>query len=217
VLSQEERAAGLLFAGFGPFGKALGGVARAAATRLDDVLGSFLRGIRALPGQGLESLRGLRGRGLGLLGDLGAGLRARLGAIGRGGSDVAIGAERVIGEGGTAAARGGRTTLYHYTSEAGQAGILSSGHIRPSLARNNPRDVRYGEGQYLSDIRPGSLTSSQLARRFVGRPYLGRRFTHYLEIDVTGLSVMEGRPGVFVVPNVDPLDLVGRIVSWGRN
>jgi hypothetical protein len=65
---------------------------------LDDVLGSFVRGIKALPGQGLESLRGLRGRGLGLLDGVLGGLRARFGAIGRGGAavdNVAVGVGRV--------------------------------------------------------------------------------------------------------------------------
>jgi hypothetical protein len=38
-----------------------------------------------------------------------------------------------------------------------------------------------------------------------------------VEIDVTGLNVIEGRAGVFVVPNEGPLDLTGRIVSWGAN
>jgi RHS repeat-associated protein len=137
VLSQEERAAGLLFAGFGPFGKALGGVARAAAGRLDDVLGAFLRGLKALPGQGLESLRGLRGRGLGLLGDLGAGLRAR---YGRGADDVAIGVGRAAG------GEAGRT-LFNARSSLGVARTVARS-INPS--RLNP-NARFGRAIYLSE------------------------------------------------------------------
>lgn len=53
--------------------------------------------------------------------------------------------------------------------------------------------------------------------RFVRMGFLGARFSHYLEIDVTGLEVIEGRPNVFVVPNSGPLDVSNRIVSWGQN
>jgi RHS repeat-associated protein len=91
LLSGEEAAAGLLFAGLGPFGKLLGaarGAATAALGRFDDIFGRFVHAMRDLPGRGLETLRGLRTRGLGWLGDLGAGLRARFGAIGRGGGAV---------------------------------------------------------------------------------------------------------------------------------
>jgi hypothetical protein len=86
--------------------------------------------------------------------------------------------------------------------------------VHPKL---NPKDVRYGNGQYLSDIKPGTKTSSQLSRAFLTNPWQGARFTHFVEIDVSGLIVKEGRPGVFVIRNNKSLDLTGRIVSWGRN
>lgn len=108
-----------------------------------------------------------------------------------------------------------RRVLYHYTDEAGMNGITQSGELRPSLRANNPRDVRYGEGQYMSDIAPGTRTPAQLSREFLGQPFQGRRFTHYVEIDVTGLDVVQGRNGVFVVPGNQPLDLTGRIVGSG--
>ena len=92
-----------------------------------------------------------------------------------------------------------RRVLYHYTDEAGMRGITQSGKLRPSLRANNPRDVRYGEGQYLSDFVPGTKPPAQLSREFLGQPFQGRRFTHYVEIDVTGLEVVQGRNGVFVV------------------
>ena len=34
-------------------------------------------------------------------------------------------------------------------------GILQTKVIKPSLKEPNPKDVRYGNGQYLSDIVPG--------------------------------------------------------------
>jgi hypothetical protein len=110
-----------------------------------------------------------------------------------------------------------RETLFHYTDEAGQNGILDSGQLNPSLKSVNPADARYGNGQYLSDVQPGSMSCAQLSRCFLGQPFQGSRFTNYVEIDVTGLDIIKGRPGVFVNPSETPLDLAGRIVSWGRN
>jgi len=114
-----------------------------------------------------------------------------------------------------AAAPAQRRTLYHYTTEKGQKGIIQSCELWPSTKAVNPRDVRYGDGQYLSDIAPGTKTPGQLSRAFLNDPRGWRRFTHRVEIDVTGLSVVEGRPGVFVILNKSNLDLTGRIVGSG--
>jgi RHS repeat-associated protein len=127
--------------------------------------------------------------------------------------EIAAGAETTAEDAGSGAAR----TLFHYTDEAGQKGILDSGQLNPSLREVNPADDRYGNGQYLSDIKPGSMTSNQLSRAFLGAPFWGSRFTNFVEIDVSGLNVVEGRAGVFVIPNEGPLDLTGRIASWGAN
>jgi hypothetical protein len=107
------------------------------------------------------------------------------------------------------------TTLFHYTTEEGMNGILESEQLNPSLKALNPADARYGNGQYLSDIAPGSMTPAQLSRQFLGMPFQGSRFTNWVEIDVSGLNVVQGRAGVFVVPNEGPLDLAGRIVGSG--
>jgi len=108
-------------------------------------------------------------------------------------------------------------TLFDYTNAAGLKGILESGKLLPSLKSLNPRDVRYGNGQYLSDIRPGTMSCAQLSRCFLGQPFQGQRFKNYVEIDVSGLNVVKGREGVFVIPNEGPLDLTGRIVGSGAN
>lgn len=107
--------------------------------------------------------------------------------------------------------------LYHYTNDTSLQAILKSLELRPSLAHARPQDVRYGDGQYLCSVRPGTMTAAQLSRLLVGHPFSGYRFTHYLAIDVTGLVVHQGRPEIFVVPNSGSLDLTGRIVSTGRN
>ena len=96
-------------------------------------------------------------------------------------------------------------------------GIVPTLQINPSLAADNPRDVRYGDGQYLSDILPGSMTSAQLSQVFLGMPFQGQRFTNYVGIDVKGLLVVMGRPNVYVVPSTKPLDLTGRVTGFGRN
>ncbi|MFE9575344.1 putative T7SS-secreted protein [Nocardia sp. NPDC006044] len=108
-------------------------------------------------------------------------------------------------------------SLYHYTNEQGHDAILDSQELRPSLREHNPKDARYGDGQYLTDIEPGTRTPAQLSAAFLRVPWAGAKFSHFLEIDVTGLTVVQGRPGVFVVPNTEPLDLAGRIVRSGRN
>jgi len=110
----------------------------------------------------------------------------------------------------------GIKTLYHYTDETGLKGILNSQKLNPSLKAINPKDARYGNGQYFSDIVPGSKTPAQLSRQFIKNPFQGRRFTHYIEVDVTGLNVIKGREGVYVVLGEEPLDLVNRIVSSGK-
>lgn len=107
-------------------------------------------------------------------------------------------------------------TLYHYTDAKGLQGILSSGLLKPSLTQNNPNDVRYGEGQYLSDIIPGSKSSAQLSRLFVNNPFQGKKYTHYIEILVDGLSIVKGRKNVYVIQSQDSLSLMGRIIDFGK-
>jgi len=50
----------------------------------------------------------------------------------------------------------------------------------------------------------------------IGHPFQGQKFTHYIEIEVTGLTVIHGRLGVWVIPNNHPLDLTNRIVRYGK-
>ena len=107
--------------------------------------------------------------------------------------------------------------LYHYTNLAALQAIRASGQLLPSLQRLRPRDVRYGQGQYLTDIVPGTVNTAQLSRLLVNHPYGASRFTHFLAIDVSGLTVRKGRDGVFVIPNDDILIVTGRIVRTGSN
>jgi len=115
------------------------------------------------------------------------------------------------------AANKGPSTLFHYTDEAGQRGILESGRLNPSLKSVSPKDARYGDGQYLSDIVPGTKTCAQLARCFLGRPFPAQKYTHYVEIDVSDLPIIKGRDGVFLNPSGESLDITSRLISAGMN
>jgi large repetitive protein len=106
--------------------------------------------------------------------------------------------------------------LYHYTNETGMNGIVDSNVLNPSLKALNPNDVRYGNGQYLSDIVPGTKTPAQLSKAFINNPFQGARYKNFVEIDTAGLNVIQGRPGVFVVPNETPLNLTNRITNSGK-
>jgi len=105
--------------------------------------------------------------------------------------------------------------LFHYTNQEGLAGILCEQALRASTKENNPADARHGDGKYLTDLQPGAMTPAQLSRRLVGHPFSGKRFTHYVAIDVKGLDVREVRVNVFLIPGIGALDLAGRIVDHG--
>lgn len=107
--------------------------------------------------------------------------------------------------------------LYHYTNEEGLKGILESNKLKPSLKEHNPKDARYGDGQYLTNIEPNTKSKSQISRALVGLPYHGARFTHYVGINVENLKVKKGRDSVYVVLNNKDLDISKRIVSEGEN
>ncbi|MEZ6136189.1 MAG: HYD1 signature containing ADP-ribosyltransferase family protein [Pirellulaceae bacterium] len=83
------------------------------------------------------------------------------------------------------------------------------------ILKTRSKDARYGDGQYLSDIIPGTRTPSELSYAFLRVPFQGRRFTNYVEIDVSGLRVIRGRDSVFVIPNSESLNLSERIISGG--
>ena len=106
-------------------------------------------------------------------------------------------------------------TLYHYTNQKGMNAIINSGELNPSLKANNPKDARYGDGQYLSDIQPKSTTPTSLALKFIRVPNR-YKYTHYIEIDTNGLIVTQGRQGVYLIENSKSLDVSNRIISYGK-
>ncbi|OLT27247.1 hypothetical protein BJF79_01050 [Actinomadura sp. CNU-125] len=107
--------------------------------------------------------------------------------------------------------------LWHYTDMRGLHAILDSRALLPSLRATHPKDARYGDGQYFSDVPPGSMPPERLSRRLVNVPWLGWRFTHYVEVDMAGLTLVLCRRSVILVPSREPLGLSRRIVRWGAN
>lgn len=97
--------------------------------------------------------------------------------------------------------------------------ILESGEMWPSIKANNPKDARFGDGQYMSDIQTRTKTPGQLSHAFVRVPWAGHKFSHFFEIDVRGMEIMRSveRPDVYVYLNNGPLDLTGRIISHGKS
>ena len=107
--------------------------------------------------------------------------------------------------------------LYHYTSSVGYAGILKTKTIWPSLRAISPNDARFGDGQYFSDILPNTERPGQLSRTFLNHPFSGARFSFHIDVDVDGLTVIQGRQYVFVVLGKTPLDISSRLVGHGPN
>jgi hypothetical protein len=109
----------------------------------------------------------------------------------------------------------GNVELYHYTTEQALKEIVRRQQLRASTSAKNPRDARYGDGVYLTDLEPGTLSLAKLSRRLVGNPFQGRRFSHFVSIATDGLEVIEGRRHVYVVLCGESLDLADRIVAHG--
>ncbi|MDR3577979.1 MAG: HYD1 signature containing ADP-ribosyltransferase family protein [Anaerolineaceae bacterium] len=48
-----------------------------------------------------------------------------------------------------------------------------------------------------------------------GMPQDSTTIPHFIEINVNGLNVIQGRSGVFVIPTTQPLDLTNIIANYG--
>lgn len=124
----------------------------------------------------------------------------------------------------------GRRTLIHYTDEVGHAGITSSGKLFNS---SGSKHARFGDGQYFTDLRPdmigarskaglspqqlanGQVSMGQVSSQLYGVPWNSGKMSHFVEIDVTGLNIVNPRSGTYLHPNGGPLDISGRIVNSG--
>ncbi|MBL9179293.1 MAG: hypothetical protein JNM65_14620 [Verrucomicrobiaceae bacterium] len=136
----------------------------------------------------------------------------------------------VLRSAGTAAKSAPRQTLIHFTDEAGHTGITGSQQLFNSTGS---RHARFGDGQYFTDLTPemigastkagltaeqvaaGQISMGQASSRLFGVPWNSGKMSHFIEIDVTGLNLVNPRPGTFLLPNNAPLDLTGRIIRSG--
>ncbi|WP_420983669.1 HYD1 signature containing ADP-ribosyltransferase family protein [Chitinophaga sp. 30R24] len=125
---------------------------------------------------------------------------------------------------------GGSNTLFHYTSESGYKGILESGELNASIGFKN---ARHGNGQYFTDIAPGSvgamskseltatqvqegqMSLGQLSSKLYGMPFKTGSLTHYIEIDVKGLQISNPKNNIFLNSSNTSLNLGGRIKNHG--
>jgi HYD1 signature containing ADP-ribosyltransferase len=125
--------------------------------------------------------------------------------------------------------------LYHYTTEAGLLAIMESGVLRPSLDRGNNTDVKYGEGQYFTNISPdiitcesrsqmtstqvesGQISLRQLAGRIMAGTLTLNRFYYFLELDVSGLIIdYTDNPYIYLHRSKTNLDVSDLIIRSGN-
>lgn len=79
-------------------------------------------------------------------------------------------------------------------------GILDTGTLNPSLKANNPKDTRYGNGQYFSDIAPGTRSDASLSKQFINNHWKGSKYSNYIGVDTSNLIVVKGRDGGICAP-----------------
>ncbi|WP_240416786.1 S8 family serine peptidase [Paenibacillus periandrae] len=110
-----------------------------------------------------------------------------------------------------------RKILYHYTDQLGYKGILSSGVIFNSTKALRPKDARFGDGVYLTDIAPDTMSKEELSQILYNNAFQTKKTDWYVAIDVTDLNVYYGRPGVYVYRTEAPLPIINRFVTSGYN
>ncbi len=108
------------------------------------------------------------------------------------------------------------STLFHYTDKKGYNGILDSHEIYPSTKAKRPRDARYGDGQYLTDVQPNLMSPEELSMTLYNNARQINKVSHYIEIDVSTLPVKKGRDGVYVILNDKPLDISDKLIGHGK-
>ena len=106
----------------------------------------------------------------------------------------------------------GPGTLRHYTDKKGHDAIIDSQRLKVSRYADNPKDARHGDGIYLTDLSPvDGLTQGQIAKRLWNDTRKMGKLAYFVDIDVSGLDVIEGAPNNYVVLSDDAyFDVSGR-------
>lgn len=102
--------------------------------------------------------------------------------------------------------------LIHYTTKENYESIMSSKQLYPSL---DPKHARFGEGQYLTNLRPEDYTAGQVSARLFRVPWNISKLTYHIKINVSGLNVIQNTPHNFLIPGNTPLNIENRIVGGG--
>ena len=124
--------------------------------------------------------------------------------------------------------------LYHYTTESSLLGIIESKVLYPSLDRGDGTDIKYGEGQYFTNISPDTIacmsqsqmTSTQIEAgqisliQLAGRTMAGTltldRFYCFIEFDVSSLVINRtDNPYTFIHKSQINLDISNLIIRSG--
>ena len=113
---------------------------------------------------------------------------------------------------------------------------MESGVLKPSLDRGNNTDVKYGEGQYFTNISPdiitcesrSQMTSTQVEsgqislRQLAGRIMAGTltldRFYCFLKLDVSSLIIdsTDDNPYIYLQNSNTNLDISNLIIRSGN-
>lgn len=119
--------------------------------------------------------------------------------------------------------------LYHYTGDAGLAGILATRMIWASTRDpENPKsDAQWGDGQYFTDISPQDASSGsahQLSRALFTTPWKYKSVQNWVRVNVAGLPMKRvspvfshtfGNKSIYLHPNPGPLNVMNRLEGWG--
>jgi hypothetical protein len=126
--------------------------------------------------------------------------------------------------------------LYHYTTKSGLLAIMESGVLKPSLDRGNNTDVKYGEGQYLTNISPdiitcesknemtseqvksGQISLRQLAGRIMAGTLTLDRLSCFIELNVSSLIIdrADDNPYIYLYRSNTDLDISNLIIRVGN-
>lgn len=91
---------------------------------------------------------------------------------------------------------------------------MKSKVLKPSIGVKN---ARHGPGQYLTDLSSEGLTPGQVSRQLYGVPWNETKVSHFIDIDVSGLNVINNAPGNFLIPGTKGLPLGERIINGGAS
>ena len=125
-------------------------------------------------------------------------------------------------------------SLYHYTTKFGLIAIIESKVLYPSLDRGDGTDIKYGEGQYFTNISPdiidcmsqsqmtstqiesGQISLIQLAGRIMAGTLTLDRFYYFIELNVSELIIDQtDNPYTFIRKSKVDLDISNLIIRSG--